>query len=201
MAHLLVTLAVDPRGVLVRWRLDDVAFRAGELLGQSPLSIAGAPALQIDGEIVAAVDELGPISLVTSLIEGEDGEQHCWSVERSTSGSVEVSYLAEPVAQEPRPATPPLELRREDGGLSGALKCFVVLPPGPEDLTLSCVGTHRRGATVPPTVGWLFPAWVRAKDAMANWWVWVWSSWATPMSCVATWRPVITAKASSRSGG
>ena len=135
MAHLLVTLAVDPRGVLVRWRLDDVAFRAGELLGQSPLSIAGAPALQIDGEIVAAVDELGPISLVTSLIEGEDGEQHCWSVERSTSGSVEVSYLAEPVAQEPRPATPPLELRREDGGLSGALKCFVVLPPGPEDLT------------------------------------------------------------------
>jgi predicted metalloprotease with PDZ domain len=136
MAHLLLTLAVEPRGVLVRWQLDDVALQAGEVLGQLPLSIAGAPTLQIDAEIVA-IDELGPVPLVTSLTEGEDGEQCCWSVERSTSGSVEVSYLAEPVVEEPRPATPPLELRREDGGLSGALTCFVVLPAGPEDLTFA----------------------------------------------------------------
>ncbi|MDQ3165537.1 MAG: hypothetical protein M3Q17_05150 [Actinomycetota bacterium] len=50
-------------------------------------------------------------------------------------GLVEVSYLARPILDEPRPATPPLELRREGIGFSGAAKCFLVLPPGPEDLT------------------------------------------------------------------
>lgn len=135
MAHLVVTLAVDPRGILVRWRLEGVALRAGELLATLPTSIAGAPTVRIDRETVAARDDHGPIPLVANLVEDEDGEQRCWSVERSTSGSVEVSHLAEPVVSEPPPATPPLELRREDGGLSGALKCFMVLPPGPEDLT------------------------------------------------------------------
>lgn len=136
MAHLLVTLAVDPRGVLVTWRLVDVALDAGEPLGQLPLSIVGAPTLQFDGEVVAATDELGPVPLVTSLTEDDDGGHlRMWSVGRSTFGPVEVSYLVEPVAEEPRPATPPLELRGEGVGLSGALKCFLVLPPGPEDLT------------------------------------------------------------------
>jgi hypothetical protein len=136
MAHLLVTLAVDPRGVLVTWLLDDVALNAGELLGQLPFSIAGAPTLQLEGKITAAIDDLGPVSLVTSLTDSNDGEDlRCWSVGRSTSGPIEVSYLAEPSAEEPRPATPPLELRGEGVGLSGALKCFLLLPPGPEDLT------------------------------------------------------------------
>lgn len=136
MTQLLVTLAVDPRGVLVTWRLDDVALNAGEPLGQLPLSIAGAPTLQFDGEVVAATDELGPVPLVTSLTGSDDGEQlRCWRVGRSTSGPVEVSYLAVPVTEEPRPATPPLELRGEGVGLSGALKCFLILPPGPEDIT------------------------------------------------------------------
>lgn len=134
-AHLLVTLAVDPRGVRVKWRLDDVGLNSGEPLCQLALSIAGAPTLQLDGE-VSAMDEAGAVPLVMSLAEDDDGDEvRTWSVGRSTSGTIEVSYLAEPVAAEPRPATPPLELRREGVGLSGALKCFLVLPPGPEDLT------------------------------------------------------------------
>jgi len=74
MAHLLVTLAVDPRGILVTWRLDRVAFDAGEPLGQLPLSIAGAPTLQLEGAAVAATDGVGPVPLATSLTESDDGE-------------------------------------------------------------------------------------------------------------------------------
>jgi hypothetical protein len=135
MAHLSVTLAVDHRGIMVTWRLDDVELQAGETLGQLPLSIAGAPTIELEDEALAAMDEVGLVPLVASLA-GSDGDGYrCWSVGRSTSGPVEVSYLAEPVAEEPRPATPALELRGEGVGVSGALKCFLVLPPRPEDLT------------------------------------------------------------------
>jgi predicted metalloprotease with PDZ domain len=135
MAHLSLTLAVDPPGIVVTWLLDGVALKAGETLGQLPLSIAGAPTLQFVGETVTATDAVGPVPLVMSLAEKEDaGHIRCWSVERPTSGPIRVSYLAVPATEEPLPATPPLELRREGVGLSGAVKCFVVLPPGPEDL-------------------------------------------------------------------
>ncbi len=136
MAHLLVTLAVAPRELSVKWQLRDVVLDEGEPLGQLPLSIAGAATLQLDGEALRASADHGAIPLVTSLTENENGEPlRQWSVERPTTGPVELSYLAKPVSEEPRPATPPLELRAEGGGLSGALKCFLVLPPGPEDLT------------------------------------------------------------------
>ncbi|WP_460526548.1 hypothetical protein [Flindersiella endophytica] len=116
--------------------MDDAVVNAGEPLGQLPLSIAGAPTLQLEDGAVSATDEGGPVPLAAQTIDGEGGEpQRCWCVERSTVGPVEVSYLAEPVIAEPRPATPPLELRGEGVGLSGALKCFLVLPPAPEDLT------------------------------------------------------------------
>lgn len=136
MTSLLVTLAVAPRGLLVTWRLQGVVLDEGEPLGQLPLSIAGAPTLQLDGEAVRASDDCGAIPLVTSLTENEDGERlRRWNVKRPTTGPVEVSYLAEPASAEPRPATPPLEFRGEGGGLSGAVKCFLILPPGPKDLT------------------------------------------------------------------
>ncbi len=117
-------------------RLDDVAHGEDDVLAQLPLSIAGAPTLDLDGEAVAATDAHGRLPLVTSLSEDEDGDPlRVWRVGRPTSGPVSLSYLAEPVSAEPRAATPPLELRAEGAGLSGALKCFLVLPPGPEDLT------------------------------------------------------------------
>ncbi len=134
MARLAVTLAAHPRGLAVSWRLTDVTLAAGEPLGGLALSVAGAPTLPVDDLVVTARDVEGAVPLARSRVE-HDGEPWCvWSVGRATSGPVELSYVAEPCAEEPRAATPPLELRREGGGLSGALKNFVVLPPGPEDL-------------------------------------------------------------------
>lgn len=136
MAQLLVTLAVDPPGLMVTWLLDGVALRAGDTLGQLPLSIAGAPTVEIPGDAVTATDTRGPVPLDVSVTESEDGSRLCcWRVGRATSGAVEVTYRAEPAAADPLPATPPLELRAEGVGLSGALKCFLIVPPGPEDLT------------------------------------------------------------------
>ncbi|MFC4132201.1 hypothetical protein ACFOZ4_16470 [Hamadaea flava] len=133
-----MTLTVGPRGVLVTWRLDGVTLNTEETLGQLPLSIAGAPTLQLDDAAVTARDALGAVPLIMSISEDDDGDpRRRWSVRRSTSGPIEVSYLAEPVAKEPLPATAPLELRAEGVGLSGALKCFLILPPGPEDLTFT----------------------------------------------------------------
>jgi hypothetical protein len=160
VASLLVTLAVDARRVLVSWRLADVAFDEGDPLGKLPLSIAGAPTLQLGGEAVAATDELGLVPLVMNLTEDDDGDQlRTWSVGRATLGPVAVSYLAEPVAQEPPAATPPLELRTEGDALSGALKSFVILPLGPEDLTFELRWITPLWQTFPPTAaGWLSAA-------------------------------------------
>jgi predicted metalloprotease with PDZ domain len=136
MAHLVVTLAPVSAGIQVTWHLDGVAADAGDPLAQLPLSIAGAPTLRLGDDAVAATDHRGHLPLVTSLLEDDDGDRiQVWSAARATVGRVSLSYLAEPAADEPRPATPPLELRAEGGGFSGALKCFLVLPPGPEDAT------------------------------------------------------------------
>lgn len=155
MAHLSVALALDPQGLLVTWRLDGDELQAGEVLGQLPLTIAGAPTIPLDDNSVGATDDLGPVPLVTSVVESDEGEaiRH-WRVGRATSGPIDVAYLAEPIAEEPRPATPPLDLRREGDGLSGALKCFLVLPPGPEELTFALrLEVPRTGGG--STDGWL----------------------------------------------
>ncbi|WP_027344649.1 M61 metallopeptidase family protein [Hamadaea tsunoensis] len=135
MAHLSVTLTVGAPGVLVTWSLDGVAVPAGGPVGRLPVAVAGAPTLRLADDAVTAVDDLGPLPLVATVAE-EDGEAvRRWTAGRAAQGRITLSHPAEPVAAEPGPATPPLELRREAGGLSGAVKCFVILPPGPEELT------------------------------------------------------------------
>jgi predicted metalloprotease with PDZ domain len=146
MPHLSVTLVADPRGLRVTWRLDGVALATGDVLGRLPLSVAGAPTLDLADDALVARDDRGPVPLRAGTAEGEEGEdERRWSVARPTSGPVEVSYVAEPAADEPRAATPPLELRREGGGLSGALKSFVVLPPCPDDLEFGLRWDGSRG--------------------------------------------------------
>jgi hypothetical protein len=131
-----VSLAHAPRGVLVGWRLDGITFDAGEVLAQLSTSIAGAPTIDLADDAVTATDDLGPIPLTAAVDEvPDDTPVRQWRPTRQTVGPVEVSYLAEPVSAEQRPATPPLELRPEGLGLSGALKCFVLLPPRPQDVT------------------------------------------------------------------
>src|SRR5215218_8498462 len=130
-----VVLRVEADGVRVGWRLSGLTFHEGETVAHLPLTIAGAPTIELEDEAVAAADETGPLPLVSALGEDADGEpERRWRAGRTTHGTVEVSYLARPIAEEPQPATTPLELRREGTGLSGALKCFLVLPPGSEDL-------------------------------------------------------------------
>jgi predicted metalloprotease with PDZ domain len=129
-----VVLRVEADGVRVAWRLSGLTFQEGDLLAHLPLAIAGAPTIELEDGAVTAADDRGPLPLVTALGNDADGEpERSWGAGRTTHGTVEVSYVARPIAEEPQPA-PPLELRREGTGLSGALKCFVILPTGPDDL-------------------------------------------------------------------
>ena len=131
-----VTLGVEPDGLRVVWRLSGVRFRTGERVARLPLSVAGGPTIELPGAALAAWDDAGPLPLAVADQEREDGvAERGWWTQRDSVGGVTVEYLATPNDAEPLAATPPLELRREGGGFSGALKCFVVLPDAAEDLT------------------------------------------------------------------
>ena len=135
MRHLLVTLAAEPDDVRVTWRLAGEAFDTGQVVARLPSSIAGAPTVDLEGDGLTAADDSGVLPLVSALeTDDEGGPERRWRCARPSVGPVEVSHRARPALEEPRPATPPLELRREGTGLSGALKCFVALPPGPGDV-------------------------------------------------------------------
>lgn len=136
MTRLRVGLRPEPEGLRVEWRLDGAGCAAGAPLAQLPLSIAGAPTIELDADAVVAADASGPLRLGSTVEDDPDGEPvRRWQAERDTVGPVDLSYLARPTAAAPHAATPPLELRREDTGLSGALNCLLLLPPGPEDVT------------------------------------------------------------------
>jgi predicted metalloprotease with PDZ domain len=134
--RLSVRFRVEPDGLQVGWRLTGVDVGAGEVLARLPSSIAGAPTIELSEAGLAANDDLGRLALVAADHDDEEGiPVRDWTAQRASAGAITVDYLARPTKAEPLAATPPLELRRESGGLSGALKCFLVLPPGPEDLT------------------------------------------------------------------
>jgi predicted metalloprotease with PDZ domain len=129
-------LRLEQDGLRVGWRLTGVRVKAGEVFARLPLSIAGGPTIELSGTELSASDDQGRFPLVAADHDDEEGVPvRSWVAERASVGSITVDYLARPNDAEPLAATPPLELRRESGGLSGALKCFLVLPPGPENLT------------------------------------------------------------------
>jgi predicted metalloprotease with PDZ domain len=138
-----VRLKVEPDGLRVGWRLTGVGVGAGEVLARLPLSIAGAPTIELSGAEFSAREEQGSLLLVaTDRADEEAVLVRSWTAQRASVGAITVDYLARPHEAEPLAATPPLELRRDGGGLSGALKCFLVLPPGPEDLTFELGWEH-----------------------------------------------------------
>ncbi|WP_088282138.1 hypothetical protein [Kineosporia sp. A_224] len=137
MAHLEVTLGLVADGLRVNWRLEGAELSAGTRLGHLAMSIAGAPTSKLDGNGLTATDEIGSITLAESLVDGPDGDLRVWTVERSTAGTVDVSYVARPVNAPQRPAVPPIDLRREGDGLSGACACFLVLPPATENISFN----------------------------------------------------------------
>jgi predicted metalloprotease with PDZ domain len=154
MAHLRVSVAPEEQALRVSWRLDGVTFDTGDVVALLPLSIAGAPTLRLGDEAVAATDERGPLGLSADVVEDADGEQlRVWTAVRPARGDVEISYLAEPETDDPRAATPPLELRAEGGGLSGALKCFLLLPPGQDDATFELRWTAAGGGVFVTSLG------------------------------------------------
>lgn len=158
MTHLRLTLGVEPRGIAVAWRLDGAAFATGEAVGELPRTIAGVPTLDLADDAVTVEDDEGPVPLVVGTSTDDEGvEVRRWVAARATTGSVELSHRAMPSEGERRAATPPLELRREGPGMSGAVKCFAVLPPGPEDLTFDLRWVAPEGAgdgwTVATSVG------------------------------------------------
>ena len=57
-----------------------------------------------------------------------------WTVQRASVGSITVAVSGSAERRGAARGDTTAGLRREGGGLSGALKCFLVLPPGPEDL-------------------------------------------------------------------
>ncbi len=134
--HLSVRFRVEPDGLRVGWRLTGVDVEAGEVVARLPSSIAGAPSIELSEAELATSDDHGRLEVVASDHDDEEGVPvREWAARRASAGAIIVDYLARPHEAEPLAATPPLELRREAGGLSGALKCFLVLPPRPEDLT------------------------------------------------------------------
>src|SRR3954449_1722134 len=93
-----VTLRVEPEGVRVGWRLSGVTFHEGDVLAHLPLTIAGAPTIELEDDDIAAADDTGPLPLASSLDEDADGEpERRWGAGRTTHGTVEVSYLARPI--------------------------------------------------------------------------------------------------------
>jgi predicted metalloprotease with PDZ domain len=151
-----VSLGVQLDGLRVAWRLSGVFLPADEVVAVLPLSIAGAPTITLPGEELSVRDELGalPVSAVDEDSEEEGEGQRVWTTARASTGAITVDYLAQPTDAEPRAATPPLELRREGGGFSGALKTFLVLPPGPEDLAFELRWQNASTAEEPCT-GWM----------------------------------------------
>jgi predicted metalloprotease with PDZ domain len=152
--RLRVRLRVEQDGLRVGWRLTGVSLEAGEVLARLPLSIAGGPTIELSGSELSASDDQGRFPLVAADHDDEEGVPvRGWTAERACVGSITVDYLARPNDAEPLAATPPLELRREGGGLSGALKCFLVLPPGPENLTFEL--RWENPSTDDSSAGWM----------------------------------------------
>lgn len=149
MVQLSVTLRGVPEGLAVAWHLRGRQFEAGDVICELPTSVAGAPTVDLAASNLVVTDDSGPLACEWSS-DGEDPVVRRWAARRETVGDVRVAYLAAPVTEAARPATPPLELRAEGGGFSGALKCFLAMPSGPEDLTFEM-------RWVPPT--WAERAW------------------------------------------
>src|SRR4051794_27552699 len=124
-AGLHVALRVEADGVRVGWRLFGLTFHEGDVLAHLPLTIAGAPTIELEDDAVTAADDTGALPLVNALGEDADGEpERRWRAGRATHGTVEVSYLARPIAEEPQPAP---TARAPPRG-HGALRSPQVLP-------------------------------------------------------------------------
>lgn len=129
VSHLSLTLSSEADGLKVDSRWDGLELRAGEVLGQIRLSIAGAPCIDLPADALTAGDERGPLPLSPAMDTAEGEQVRQWTVQRATKGQITFTYKARAIAEWLPSPNPPLELRREGDGFSGAVKCFLVTPP------------------------------------------------------------------------
>ena len=136
---LVLTLEFDRPVLGVTIAVTGVEFQPGSVVAQLPVDVAGLPTLSLDQLALQASDDVGPlpVKVVTSASDGEDAA-HTWHAVRATAGTVRLCYLARPHDDLPVGAHPPLDLREEDGGLSGTGHVFLALPPldGPFDVSV-----------------------------------------------------------------
>jgi hypothetical protein len=137
LAHLDLTLSIESGHMRVRQAWDDLVLLAGDLVGQVRESVAGAPCIRLDATVFEAHDDDGPLSLSVQSATTHGTPVQTLIAERDTHGRVVLTYLAVPAVDWPSTPNPPLELRRERDGFTGALTCFLVLPPDTDDATFA----------------------------------------------------------------
>lgn len=117
--------------IAVALTLEDVTAAAGEPLLCLPLVTVNVDTVATTLSIDDARDARGAFALA-GRDRAADGEPpaRCWSTERAVHGEVVVRYTA-PVANATgtRGAAPPIELRSEEGGVSGGGSVFLMMPP------------------------------------------------------------------------
>lgn len=111
--------------------LPDADAAAGEPLLCLPFVVVNVDTVAETLSVTGAYDDRGAFALV---VQDEDPSatdaRRCWAAERAVHGEVTVSYDA-PVANATgtRGAAPPIELRSEQGGVSGGGAVFLMMPP------------------------------------------------------------------------
>ena len=128
MPHLLLELTPAAGSIGVRLRLTGRDHADGDALATLPLTVAGAPAVELGEHGVAWSDDAGPLPVSFGI---EDRER-TWRAARATSGPVTAAYDAHAFAEEPAGPCPPLSLVREGDGTTGAGSTFLLQPPGEE---------------------------------------------------------------------
>lgn len=110
--------------------LDGLGTGAGATLVRLPLVVTNVDTVATDLRDVEARDTRGVLALtLRDEGEGAAAARH-WLADRATEGPVTLRYRV-PIGSRTatRGAAPPLELRSEAGGFSGAGSTFLLLPP------------------------------------------------------------------------
>jgi hypothetical protein len=126
-------IAMADTGVIktleVQLHLEPFEIAAGEPLLELAFVRFNAPSAAGGVEILSASDEQGPLQLSASDAGQEAELRRQWSANRNTSGKVSVLYrVAVDAPLAAKGAAPPIELRNDDGAVSGSGASFVLRP-------------------------------------------------------------------------
>jgi hypothetical protein len=146
LPSLRLSLTVGVQDLQVVCRISGADLPEGTVIAELPLMIAGVPAVSLSRDALAIGDDDGQLPCRRETARSPDGgEIVCWRTGRRAQGPVEVSYLAcaRIVDAATRDGQPPVDLRREGGGLTGQGRAFLALPSGDDlwNVTLTWDGS------------------------------------------------------------